>query len=164
MVLRELAGYQLSELFDEDQIKLQTELLDSSRINRVTFLLTHIAFDESKLNPVLHTANVFDELKVSLQFGHRDAWNVEVKLSQSKVVAREVTLDIDCTKNGDLVDFFKTVLQGHLLVQVPYLSAFAQISLSQLLRQRRNFTQIACKGRLMAAGTSIGSLTLIASN
>ena len=52
-------------------------------------------------------------------------------LSQGKIVSSDIaTWSIDCVHNNDLVDFFKTMFEGGLDLEIAGLRLYSQVEIS----------------------------------
>lgn len=88
-----------------------------------------VDFALANLNPVLSEKVeklVTGTQLITIQLGIQPKRELKLELKQGKVVGSEIaTWTFDCIHNNDLIDYFKTMFEGGLNLEVPGLRLFS---------------------------------------
>jgi hypothetical protein len=96
-----------------------------------------VDFALANLNPVVPEVSklVTGKQIIRLRLGIESEQEIEVEIEKGKLVSSgTATWNFDCTHNNDLVDYFKTMFEGSLSIEVTGLGLFSAVDISQNLR------------------------------
>jgi hypothetical protein len=104
---------------DKASLQLAKEFRDACRINQIEITCTHLSLTNVRpLNSVQFDLNN-RTFEVHLKLGVHDLGVLPVVVENGVAQNSAKSFAIDCTHNNDLVDYFKTLFEGNLEVELP---------------------------------------------